>query len=58
MHFKVVFHLLEGGKGFGSGTEVGVQRLIIFVGSGSFCSLQLCYGGAALLPAVQKLANI
>lgn len=52
MHFKVVFHLLEGGKGFGSGTEVGVQRLIILVGSGSFCSLQLCYGGAALLPAV------
>lgn len=37
---------------------VGCGRLIIFVVSGSFCSLQLGSGGAALLPAVQKLANI
>lgn len=47
-------------KGVGFGTEeVGVrQRFIIFVGSGSFCSLQLCFGGAALLPAAQKLTSI
>lgn len=48
------FHLLEGGKG----REVGVRRLIIVVGSGSLCSLQLCWEDAALLPAVQKLASL
>lgn len=51
------FHLSEGGKGVDFGREVGVRSLII-VGSGSLCSLQLCWGAAALLPAAQKLASL
>lgn len=35
-----------------------MRRLIIFVGSGSLCFLQLCWGGSALLPAAQKLASL
>lgn len=30
-----------------------MRRLIIFVGSGSLYSLQLCWGGSALLPAAE-----
>lgn len=52
------FHLSEGGKGVDFGREVGVRRLVIIVGSGSLCSLQLCWGAAALLPAAQKLASL
>lgn len=52
------FHLSERGKGVGFGREVGVRRLVIIVGSGSLCSLQLCWGAAALLPAAQKLASL